>query len=119
MTVNGTTTPTHLEGPDPRRWISLAIVVTAVLIVAMDNTILNVSLPSIQRDLDSTLSSVQWVVTGYSLTFATLLIIGGRLGDIYGPRRTFIVGVFSVACRVNSANSQRQQGAAQETKAGH
>jgi EmrB/QacA subfamily drug resistance transporter len=78
--------------PDPRRWLTLAVVVASVLIVAMDNTILNVAIPTIVRDLDSELSSVQWVVTGYSLTFATLLIIGGRIGDVYGARRTFIAG---------------------------
>ncbi|MGI8661951.1 MAG: MFS transporter [Acidimicrobiales bacterium] len=83
---------------DPRRWFTLAIVVTAVLIVAMDNTILNVALPSIRREFATELSSLQWVVTGYSLTFATLLIIGGRLGDVYGARRAFITGaaIFTV-----------------------
>jgi len=78
--------------PDPRRWFTLAIVISAVLIVALDTTILNVAIPTILRDLDTTLPSLQWVITGYSLTFASLLIIGGRLGDPFGPRRMFIVG---------------------------
>ena len=78
--------------PDPRRWFTLAIVISAVLIVALDTTILNVAIPTILRDLDTTLPSLQWVITGYSLTFASLLIIGGRLGDLFGPRRMFIVG---------------------------
>jgi EmrB/QacA subfamily drug resistance transporter len=78
--------------PDPRRWITLAIVISAVLIVALDTTILNVAIPTILRDLHTTLPSLQWVITGYSLTFASLLIIGGRLGDLFGARRMFIVG---------------------------
>src|SRR4051812_37930973 len=78
--------------PDPRRWITLAIVLTSVLIAALDSTVLNVAIPTILREFDTTLSALQWVVTGYSLTFAALLIIGGRLGDIFGARRMFIVG---------------------------
>ena len=72
--------------------------ITAVLIVALDTTVLNVAIPTILRDLHTTLPSLQWVITGYSLTFASLLIIGGRLGDLFGPRRMFIVGaaVFGV-----------------------
>src|SRR6186713_176141 len=85
-------TTTDLEAPDPRRWFTLAIVVLSVLIVALDTTVLNVAIPTILRDLDTTLPSLQWVITGYSLTFATFLIIGGRLGDVYGHRRIFIVG---------------------------
>jgi EmrB/QacA subfamily drug resistance transporter len=79
-------------GPDPRRWVTLAIVTVAVVIVSLDNTILNVAIPTILRDFHTTLPSLQWVITGYALTFATLLIIGGRLGDIYGHRRMFILG---------------------------
>jgi len=78
--------------PDPRRWVTLAIITVAVVIVSLDNTILNVAIPTILRDFHTTLPSLQWVITGYALTFATLLIIGGRLGDIYGHRRMFIVG---------------------------
>jgi len=78
---------------DARRWVTLAIVILAALISSLDSTVLNVAIPSILRDFHSDLPSVQWVVSGYSLTFATLLIIGGRLGDVYGHRRVFIVGV--------------------------
>jgi MFS family permease len=66
------------DGPDPRRWFTLAIVILSVLIVALDTTVLNVAIPTILRDLDTTLPSLQWVIAGYSLTFASLLIIGGR-----------------------------------------
>src|SRR3954453_21539385 len=77
---------------DPRRWLTLGISILSAFIVVLDNTILNVAIPTILRDLHTTLPSLQWVVTGYALTFATFLIIGGRLGDIYGHRRVFIVG---------------------------
>jgi EmrB/QacA subfamily drug resistance transporter len=82
------------DGPehDARRWITLAIVVMAAFIVALDNSVLNVAIPTILRDLDTDLLSLQWVLTGYSLTFATFLVIGGRLADIFGARRMFIIG---------------------------
>ncbi len=80
------------DAPDPRRWFTLVIVILSVLIVALDTTVLNVAIPTILRDLHTTLPSLQWVITGYSLTFASLLIIGGRLADLYGARRIFIIG---------------------------
>jgi EmrB/QacA subfamily drug resistance transporter len=77
---------------DPRRWITLGIMLIAVLIAGLDSTVLNVAIPTILREFHTTLPSLQWVITGYSLTFAALLIIGGRLGDIFGQRRVFIIG---------------------------
>ena len=82
----------HETGHDPRRWITLAILLMAVLIAGLDSTILNVAIPTILREFHTTLPSLQWVITGYSLTFAALLIISGRLGDIFGARRMFIIG---------------------------
>lgn len=89
---------------DPRRWVTLAIVLLALLIVVIDNTVLTVAIPTIIRELDTTLPAVQWVITGYALTFATLLIIGGRLVDIHGARRMFILGaaLFGVGSLVAS-----------------
>ncbi len=84
--------PDTEAGPDPRRWITLAIMLMAVLIAGLDSTVLNVAIPTILRDFHTTLPSLQWVITGYSLTFAALLIIAGRLGDIFGSRRMFIIG---------------------------
>src|SRR3954469_8500219 len=78
--------------PDPRRWITLAVVVVAALIVVLDNSVLTVAIPTILRDFHTTLPAVEWVITGYALTFASLLIIGGRLADVYGQRRIFIIG---------------------------
>jgi EmrB/QacA subfamily drug resistance transporter len=93
-------TPAIREAPeakDPARWATLAIVITAAFIIVLDNTVLNVAIPTILHDLDTTLPSVEWVITGYALTFATLLIIGGRLGDIYGHRRIFMIGLIFFA----------------------
>jgi EmrB/QacA subfamily drug resistance transporter len=80
------------EELDPGRWIALGIAVIAAFIVVLDNTVLNVSIPTILHDLHTTLPALQWVITGYALTFAALLIIGGRLGDVFGHQRVFIAG---------------------------
>ena len=77
---------------DPRRWVTLAVVVAAAFIVVLDNSVLTVAIPTILRDFHTTLPAVEWVITGYALTFASLLIIGGRLGDVFGHRRIFVVG---------------------------
>ena len=81
-----------VAAPDPRRWVTLAVVVVAAFIVVLDNSVLTVAIPTILRDFDTTLPAVEWVLTGYALTFASLLIIGGRLGDVYGHRRIFVIG---------------------------
>jgi EmrB/QacA subfamily drug resistance transporter len=78
---------------DPRRWVTLGVLVITVVLVAMDTSVLNVSIPTMLRDLDTTVPSLEWVIAGYSLTFASLLIVGGRLGDIFGHRRLFVIGV--------------------------
>jgi EmrB/QacA subfamily drug resistance transporter len=92
---------------DPRRWITLTILLIAVLIAALDSTVLNVAIPTILREFHTTLPSLQWVVTGYSLTFAALLIIGGRLGDIFGARRMFIIGaaLFGIGSLIASVST--------------
>jgi EmrB/QacA subfamily drug resistance transporter len=90
--VNGSA-PTDVEvREDPRRWITLAIIVISAFIVVLDNTVLNVAIPTILREFHTTLPSLEWVITGYALTFATFLIIGGRLGDVFGHRRVFVIG---------------------------
>src|SRR3712207_9069389 len=61
--------------------------------IMLDNPVVNVALPSIQRDLDASLSSLEWTVNAYTLSFAVLLVTGGRLGDIFGRRRVFLGGV--------------------------
>jgi EmrB/QacA subfamily drug resistance transporter len=100
-------TPTEPTTLDPRRWITLVIILSAVLIAALDTTVLNVAIPTILRDFHTTLPKLQWVITGYSLTFAALLIIGGRLADIHGPRKIFMIGaaLFAVGSLIAALSS--------------
>ncbi|MFB7866377.1 MFS transporter [Streptomyces sp. NPDC056069] len=77
---------------DRRRWIALAIVMTAAFMDLVDATIVNIAIPSIERDLGATFGAIQWITAGYALAFAAGLITGGRLGDIYGRKRLFLVG---------------------------
>src|SRR5829696_4886835 len=80
-------------GADPRRWVALAVVLTAGFMQLVDISIVNVAIPSIQRDLDATYAQIQWVLAGYQLAFAVMLITGGRLGDIFGRKRLFMIGM--------------------------
>jgi EmrB/QacA subfamily drug resistance transporter len=75
------------------RWWTLGAMCFALFMVMLDNTVVNVALPSIQRDLHATLSSLEWTVNAYTLTFAVLMVTGGRLGDIFGRRKMFLFGV--------------------------
>jgi len=79
------------------RWWTLAAMCFALFMVMLDNTVVNVALPSIQRDLNASLSSLEWTVNAYTLTFAVLMVTGGRLGDIFGRRRMFLFGVIVFA----------------------
>jgi EmrB/QacA subfamily drug resistance transporter len=78
---------------DNRKWWTLAAMCFALFMIMLDNTVVNVALPSIQRDLGASLSSLEWTVNAYTLAFAVLLVTGGRLGDIFGRRRVFLFGV--------------------------
>ncbi|MEH3154271.1 MAG: DHA2 family efflux MFS transporter permease subunit [Gordonia paraffinivorans] len=80
-----------------RRWTALAGLCLATLLVMIDNTIVNVALPSISRDLSASMSDLQWVVDAYTLAFAGLLITGGHLGDRFGRRRMLLLGVAGFA----------------------
>ena len=76
-----------------RRWWTLAAMCFALFMVMLDNTVVNVALPSIQNDLHSSIAGLQWTVNAYTLAFGVLLVTGGRLGDIFGRRRVFLTGV--------------------------
>jgi EmrB/QacA subfamily drug resistance transporter len=92
-----------------RKWLPLAVCVLALFIVVLDTTIINVSMKAIIGDLHTDLKAVQWVITGYALTLAAFTITGGRLGDIFGRKRMFIIGavVFAVGSLLASqAHSQ-------------
>jgi DHA2 family multidrug resistance protein-like MFS transporter len=89
-----------------RRWWILAVLCLSVLLVVVDNTIVNVALPTISRDLHASTSALQWVVDGYTLSFAGLLLLGGNLGDRLGRRRFLqlglvLFGVFSVGAALS------------------
>ncbi len=83
----------HLITDENRKWWTLGAMCFALFMIMLDNTVVNVALPSIQRDLGASLSGLEWTVNGYTLSFAVLLATGGRLGDIFGRRLTFMVGV--------------------------
>ena len=83
----------HLITEANAKWWTLAAMCFALFMIMLDNTVMNVALPSIQSDLHASISSLEWVVNGYSLSFAVLLATGGRLGDILGRRRMFMTGV--------------------------
>ena len=92
-----------VPAPDPRRWKALAVLGVAYLMVVLDISIVNVALPEIQSDLDFSLENLQWVVSGYALTFGGFLLLGGRSGDLLGRRNVFMAGlalfvVFSFLC---------------------
>ncbi|MBW8059099.1 MAG: MFS transporter [Solirubrobacterales bacterium] len=83
----------HLITDENRKWWTLGAMCFALFMIMLDNTVVNVALPSIQRDLGASISGLEWTVNGYTLSFAVLLATGGRLGDIFGRRRMFLVGV--------------------------
>jgi EmrB/QacA subfamily drug resistance transporter len=82
-----------LAAEENRKWWTLAAVAFGLFMIMLDNTVVNVALPSIGRDLNVQISSLEWVVTAYALTFAALLITGGKLGDLMGRRRIFVIGI--------------------------
>ena len=82
-----------------RKWWTLAAVAFGLFMIMLDNTVVNVALPSIERDLHISISQLEWIVTSYALVFAALLITGGKLADLLGRRKIFVVGlaVFSLS----------------------
>ena len=78
---------------DRRRWLALIVLCCGNLMIVLDTTIVNVALPSIRRDLGFSDTSLAWVVNAYLLTFGGFLLLGGRLGDLFGHRRLFVIGI--------------------------
>ena len=111
--------PLHAKGTDPmssatqgrpaadvdRRWLVLVVVATAQLMVVLDSTVVNIALPSAQRALGFPNGDRQWVVTAYALAFGSLLLVGGRLGDMYSRKWVFITGLagFAVSSAIGGA----------------
>lgn len=88
-----TSQPPTQAAPDPRRWVALAVLLLASFMNLIDVTIVNVALPSMQENLGANSSQIEWVVAGYVLSFALFLLPFGRLGDIFGRRTMFLIGV--------------------------
>ena len=89
-----------------RRWWILAVLGVAQLMVILDNTVVNIALPTAQHALAFSNADRQWVVTAYALAFGSLLLLGGRIGDIFGRKRTLIIGLtgFAVASAIGGAS---------------
>jgi EmrB/QacA subfamily drug resistance transporter len=83
----------HLISEEARKWWTLAAVAFGLFMIMLDNTVVNVALPSIAADLRADLSELEWIVTGYALTFASLMLTGGKLADLLGRRLIFVVGL--------------------------
>src|SRR5205807_9330914 len=84
-----------------RRWLALLVVCLGQLMIVLDSTIVNVALPSIQRDLHFTQADLTWVVNSYLVTYGSLLLLAGRAGDLVGRKKVFLAGV--IAFTVTSA----------------
>jgi len=89
--------PSVPETPDRRRWITLAVLAAAQLMIILDASIVNIALPSAQEDLGISNADRQWVVTAYTLSFGALLLLGGRIADYTGRKRTFLLGLMGFA----------------------
>src|SRR5579862_6291379 len=100
--------PNTSQAAERRRWLALYVLCLGVLMIVLDTTIVNVALPSIRTDLGFTETSLVWVVNAYMLTFGGFLLLGGRLGDLFGHRRLFLLGIVlftlaSAACGMASS----------------
>ncbi len=85
--------PDTADLPDARQWLTLAVVLAAPLMAIFDQFVVNVAIPTMQRDLHASFGAIQFVIAGYALAYAVLLITGGRLGDIFGRKRLFLIGM--------------------------
>src|SRR5919109_304152 len=100
----------HLISEEARKWWTLAAVAFGLFMIMLDNTVVNVALPSIAADLRVDLSELEWIVTGYALTFASLMLTGGKLADLLGRRLIFVIGLAiftgsSLACGLAESGS--------------
>ncbi|MER5182799.1 MFS transporter [Streptomyces sp. NPDC002896] len=95
--MTGTRTGEPVTPPDPHRWWGLVVIALAQLMVVLDATVVNIALPSAQRDLQMSDGNRQWVVTAYTVAFGGLLLLGGRIADRVGRKRTFVIGLIGFA----------------------
>ncbi|MGK2954213.1 MAG: DHA2 family efflux MFS transporter permease subunit, partial [Solirubrobacterales bacterium] len=107
---SGTGPPADGE-PDPRRWKALWVICAAIFLSAVDMTIVNVALPNIADDLNASVNELQWVVEGFLLALASLLLVGGGLADRFGRKRVFLIGFtgFAVSSLLAAASESPTQ----------
>ena len=98
-TTSAADAATPADEPYEKRWLALGIIAMTVLLVILDATIVNIALPAVTADLGISVASQQWIVTAYTLTFGGFLLLGGRIADFWGRKRTYLVGAagFAVA----------------------
>src|SRR3954449_5734254 len=99
------------EAHPNRKWYTLAAMCFALFMIMLDNTVVNVALPSIQKSLHTNQESLEWTINAYVVTFAALILLGGKLGDRFGRKRMFLVGlaiftVASAACALATTDTQ-------------
>src|SRR6059036_2181898 len=99
------------RGADRRKWWVLVAMVFGLFMPVLDNLVVNVALPTIQRKLGAGVSDLQWIIDAYTLTFASFMLTGGALGDLYGRKRFFVTGLFvfmagSLACGLSQTTGQ-------------
>src|SRR6266496_1677966 len=97
----------HLFASENRKWWTLGAVSFGLFMIMLDNTVVNVALPAMQRSLHVKTNELEWVIVAYALTFATFMLTGGKLADYFGRRRLFIIGLVvftasSLACGLAS-----------------
>ena len=90
----------------PNRWAALTLIVVAQFMVVLDVSVVNVALPAIKTDLGFSESGLQWVITAYAIVFGGFLLLGGRLGDLYGRRRLFMIGLLVFVAGVRALGAR-------------
>jgi EmrB/QacA subfamily drug resistance transporter len=109
--MSTTRSPEIAPAPDPRRWLALALLAIADFVVILDATIVNIALPSIGHSLHASTGALSWVISAYVLAFGGLLLLGGRLADLFGRRKLFIAGlsVFGLASLAGGLSTSIEQ----------
>ena len=106
-----------VEQEDRTRWLALYVLCAGMLMIVLDATIVNVALPSIQDDLGFSQSNLAWVVNAYLIAFGGLLLLAGRLGDLIGQRRMFLIGLGGLHGRLAAVRGGREPGDADRRRA--
>src|SRR5439155_21258638 len=91
------TAPARIAGADPRRWWVLVVLGIAQMMIVLDTSVVNIALPSAQKALHFSNNDRQWIVTAYALAFGSLLLVGGRIGDLFGRKRLLVGGMIGFA----------------------